>query len=564
MMLQLNSGLLGTVTRDTHPWKFFRAGGFDQVRLDSGADIANLDQLDQKLWVALACPVQGLEFDVKTLQLIDTDMDGRIRAPEIIAAAKWAVSMLKNPDDLTKSSPSLALDQINDATPEGRTILASANGILQNLGKGDATAVTAEDTADTAKIFAQTRFNGDGVIPVSAADDPAIRAVLEEIIILVGSKDDRSGTPGVDVKLVEAFFTDLQAFSDWHAKAEADAATVMPLGAGTAAAFDAVEAVRAKVDDYFARCRLAAYDARSLGALNRQESEYLTIAAKDLTITSAEIAVLPLARIAAGKPLSLDQDVNPAWAARIASLQKLVVAPIVGNSKTTLSEADWAAVQQKLAGHAEWYAARPKTVVEPLGVARVREILNGRAADGIAALLAKDLELEPQATAIAAVDRLVRYHRDLYKLLNNFVSFRDFYRRTDKAVFQAGTLYLDTRSCDLCVRVEDAGRHGAMAHLSQAYLAYCEVTRKVTGQKMTVACAFTAGDSDNLMVGRNGIFYDRQGNDWDATITKIVDNPISIRQAFWAPYKRAIRWIEDQVAKRAAAADAARLATCLL
>src|SRR3954471_1949064 len=124
MMLQLNSGLLGTVTRETHPWKFFRAGGFDQVRLDSGADIANLDQLDQKLWVALACPVQGLEFDVKTLQLIDTDKDGRIRAPEIIAAAKWAVSMLKNPDDLTKSSPSLALDQINDATPEGKTILA--------------------------------------------------------------------------------------------------------------------------------------------------------------------------------------------------------------------------------------------------------------------------------------------------------------------------------------------------------------------------------------------------------------------------------------------------------
>jgi hypothetical protein len=59
------------------------------------------------------------------------------------------------------------------------------------------------------------------------------------------------------------------------------------------------------------------------------------------------------------------------------------------------------------------------------------------------------------------------------------------------------------------------------------------------------------------MVGRNGIFFDRKGKDWDATIAKIIDNPISIRQAFFAPYKKVVRLIEEQVAKRAAAADAA-------
>lgn len=87
---------------NSHSWKFFRAGGFDQVKLETGADLMNLDQLDQKLWVALACPTTGLEFDPKTAALIDTDKDGRIRAPELIAAVKWAGSMLKNPDDLVK------------------------------------------------------------------------------------------------------------------------------------------------------------------------------------------------------------------------------------------------------------------------------------------------------------------------------------------------------------------------------------------------------------------------------------------------------------------------------
>jgi hypothetical protein len=108
--------------------------------------------------------------------------------------------------------------------------------------------------------------------------------------------------------------------------------------------------------------------------------------------------------------------------------------------------------------------------------------------------------------------------------------------------------------------VEDVAKHGTMAALAGSYLAYCDCTRKGTGEKMTIVAAFTDGDSDNLMVGRNGIFYDRKGRDWDATITKLIDNPISIRQAFWLPYKKLVRMIEEQIAKRAAAADAASTA----
>jgi hypothetical protein len=55
------------------------------------------------------------------------------------------------------------------------------------------------------------------------------------------------------------------------------------------------------------------------------------------------------------------------------------------------------------------------------------------------------------------------------------------------------------------------------------------------------------------MVGRNGVFYDRKGQDWDATIVRIVEHPISIRQAFWAPYKRVARMIGEQFQKLSAA-----------
>ena len=279
-----------------HTWRFFRAGGFDQVRLDTGADLMALDQLDQKLWVALACPTSGLEFDKATLALIDTDKDGRIRVPELIAATKWAGGCLKNPDDLIKSSPSLPLSAINDATTEGKQLLSSAKQILATLKKADAGAVTVEDATQVVERFEETVLNGDGIIIAETAKDDTTRQVIVDIIACLGPEKDRSGKPGINQAKVDQFFAEAQAFSDWYKKAESDK-TVLPLGEGTAAAVAAMKVVKVKVDDYFARCRLAAFDSRASNALNREEKEYLTLAAKDLTITAAEIASLPLARI---------------------------------------------------------------------------------------------------------------------------------------------------------------------------------------------------------------------------------------------------------------------------
>jgi hypothetical protein len=540
--------------RATHTWKFFRAGGFDQVRLDNGAALMALDQLDQKLWVALACPTQGLEFDSRTLALIDLDHDGRIRAPEILAAAKWACACIKNPNDLLKCSPSLPLSAINEATPEAAQLLASAKQILVNLGRSDADAITVEDTTDTVRIFAQTNFNGDGIVPVEAADDPAVKALITDIITCLGADTDRSGKPGVSQPRVDQFFTEAQAWFDWWKRAETDS-DIVPLGEATPSAAAALKVVKHKVDDYFTRCRLAAFDPRAIAALNREEKEYLAFAAKDLTIAMPEIAALPLAQVAPEKPLPLEEGVNPAWAGALAKLQSDVVKPLLG-AQSSLTEASWAAVSVKFAPYEAWLAGKAGAIVETLGLKRIREILEGRGKEAITALISKDKALEPQANAIAAVDKLARCHRDLYRLLNNFVSFRDFYGRKDKAIFQAGTLYLDQRSCDLCLAVHDAGKHAIMASLAGTYLAYCDCVRKTTGDKRQIVAAFMDGDSDNLMVGRNGIFYDRQGLDWDATITRIVENPISIRQAFWSPYKRVARFIQEQAAKRAAATDA--------
>ena len=535
----------------THIWKFFRAGGFNQVVIGSGADLLNLDQLDQKLWVALACPTTGVEFDQATLGLVDTDKDGRVRAPELIAAAKWAASLIKNPDDLLKGNATLKPSAINDATAEGKLI---ANFARQVLGKGDQDEVTFAEAAAAAQTFAAKPFNGDGIVPADSASDEATKAVIADIITCLGADADVSGKPGVSQAKADQFFAEAAAYSDWWKKAEADA-TVLPLGVNTEAAAGAVKAVKAKVEDYFARGRLAAFDPRAVNALNRDEKEYAVLGAKDLTNNHADIAGLPLAQVGATTPLPLAQGINPAWAGAIAALQTNAITPLLG-ARTVLTEADWNALTGKLAAFDAWNAGKSGGSIEKIGLARAREILASKAKETLTALIAKDAAEAGNSTAVIGLHRLIHYHRDLAKLCRNFVNFADFYGRKDKAIFQAGTLYLDQRSCDLCLTVDDAGRHAAMAGMAGTYLAYCDCVRKGSGEKLSVVAAFTGGDADNLMVGRNGIFYDRAGRDWDATITKIVENPISIRQAFWSPYKKLVRMIEERAAKQAAAADA--------
>jgi hypothetical protein len=538
-----------------HRWRFFRSGGFDQVRLDNPEDLLHLAELDPKLWSVLSCPTSGLEFDTRTLELIDADGDGHVRVPEILAAVAWACSMLKDPAILIEGGTSLPLETIDDSKPEGARLLAYARQILATLRKSDTGAISVEESSDKSLIFGAQCFNGDGIVPPDLTEDEDLRAVIREIIERFGPETDRSGEPGVSQEKVDTFFAEARAFLDsWH-RARAGAATVLPLGDATEAAAGVFESVRAKVDDYFNRCRLAVFDARAAAALNPSEEVLAALYDQEIAATAEAVTALPLARVGAGRPLPLADGVNPAWAERIERLRKELITPLLGE-RSELSAEDWERISARLAPYRAWVAEKAGEHVASLGAERLQALVESSAQDAINKLIERDKPLEAQAESIDSVERLARYHRDLFTLLNNFVSLRDFYSSRRKAIFQAGTLYLDRRSCDLCMRVDDMNRHSALAHFSGTYLVYCHCERK-GHEPMTIVAGLTDGDADNLMVGRNGVFYDRQGRDWDATVVKLVEHPISVRQAFWSPYKRIGRMVQEQVQKFAASRDQA-------
>ena len=533
-----------------YEWQFFRAGEVDQVVIRTGQDIAHIGELDQKLWVALACPTRGIEFDSATLDLIDESRDGRIRPPELVAACRWAVSRVRDPQVLADGGDVLQLACIKADTEEGALMLAEAQRVLALAGSPEATELTLAQVQKRLASLQALRFNGDGVISAATAEgDEALAALIVRIQEAYGAVNGCDGVPGIDRAKAEAFFADVQALQAWFAQAAELGCHLQPRAQALAAA-EAVNAVQAKVDDFFARARLVEFDPRAQLPLNPTEEGYAALGRNVLSSSSEAIAALPLASVTGECSLPLVHGVNPAWAGALQSLREQAVEPVFGQAMTVLDESQWEQLKATLAQCQQWLAACPATPLGALTEAQVQQLLNDGPQAALMALIEHDEAEKEHSVQALALEKLIRLQRDLLPLLNNFVSFSSFYRR-EGAAFQAGTLFLDGRSCDLTVEVADAGAHAALAAMAKTYLAYCECRRG--GEKKTIVAAFTAGDVDFLFVGRNGVFYDRAGNDWDATIVKLIDNPTSIGQAFFSPYKKFLRMVEEQVAKHAAA-----------
>ena len=268
------------------------------------------------------------------------------------------------------------------------------------------------------------------------------------------------------------------------------------------------------------------------------------IAGKKKSIALADVQAVIDAVTIEEQPIPaapLEADVIAAYKAKSAEyaayfeqekLQKIGLALIPEDAvKPGMKEKDFVAMGAKIA---EWEAAKAAA-----------ETAN---ADALAAAKAEFMPLR----------KLLLLHRDFYRLLRNFVTLEDFYDNNDKTIasFQAGTLIIDQRACHLCIRVNDLPKHDTQAPLSGIYLLYCNCESKKLGKSMQIVAAMTQGEIKNLSVGKNAVFYDNEGNDYDATVIKIIDNPISIRQAFWSPYRKFANWVEEKINKSAAEKDA--------
>ncbi len=534
--------------KGNYEWSYCSLGGVVRVNIRNGEDIAHLRDLDKKLWTVLSCPTEGLEFDSETLRMIDTDGDGKIRVDEVVAAAEWLCSVIKDKDLLVKGLDTLKLNEINTDCAAGARLHDSAKQILRNL-KLDKDEISIADTSDSVAIFAETTANGDGVITEASAQSDHLREVVRTIIDKAGSAIDRSGQNGITADHIETFYTALADYAAWQ---DAASPEIFPFGEQTQAALDAATQLKEKVADYFMRCKLIAFTDAATAAVDVSADRISAISDHNLTAEADEIASYPIARPTKEGIIHFDA-VNPAWKSRFDALKAIVF-----KDKDSIDEAGWNEMLDKFSPYIAWKDSKKGEIVESLGLDGVKALIKADDKQALLDLIAADKALEEEANSIDEVNKLMHLYRDFYKLLKNYVIFSDFYspNQDELAVFEAGKLYIDQRCCRLCVRVADMGKHADMSSLSGMFLLYCACTSKTTGKSMNIVAVMTDGSTRNLRPGTNGVFYDRDGVDYDATIVRIVENPLSIKQAFWSPYVKFWNWITGLVNKSAADKDA--------
>ncbi len=535
-----------------YKWTFQKIGGATRVKIQSGEDLKHLGELDQKMWTVLSCPITGLEISDASLRYMDSDGDGKIHVNDVIATTNWLTNVVKNPDNLLLSKDGIALSDINQESEAGKQLYISAKQILENLKK-DGEVVTVADSSDSIAIFAQTRFNGDGIITEGSTDEESLKAVIAAAVAATGGSQDRSGVQGVNAEQIEAFYQALADYAAWQA-----AKPAMPYGDDTDKAIELFNALNAKVKDFFLRSKLAAFNTDSTAALDVQVSRIEAISADNLTEKGAEIASYPIQRVTGKAELDLTAPFNPAWAAQMSALLGIAV----DKKKKSLTETEWDEIGAKTGAYTAWLDAKAGANVESIGLEGIDAMLKNDKKDELLKLVEDDKALEAEANGIDCVDKLTHLYRDYFTVLKNYITLQDFYDKDQnvKAVFQSGTLIIDQRACHLCMKVQNAAAHGVMAPASGMYLLYCTCTSKQKAAPLDIVAAMTMGETGDLYVGKNAIFYDRDGVDYDAVVTKIIENPISIKQAFWSPYRRLAKWAEDLINKRAAEKDAKMMA----
>ena len=530
-----------------YKWEYENIGGSTRVRIETGEDIAHLSELDPKMWTVLSCPIHGLEIDEKSLAYIDSDKDGKIRVNDIIATSNWVINAIKDAELIVKGDNYIDINQFNTETEEGKKLYSAAKQILSNLNKeGDAISIA--DTKDIAAIFAKTRFNGDGVITENTTDNADEKSVIASIIATIGGVADRSGDQGVNTDKIENFYKLLSDYITWY-----NAAVEAPYGDKTENVIDAYNALDAKVKDFFMRSKLASFSPNSTAILDVQTSRIEAISSENLTSKLDEIASYPLARVTGVGEISLEDAINPAWASYFDTLKSTVL-----KGKKKITEAEWNAIKETFSAYIQWKNSKAGAEVESLGVDTIKQLIENNNKEALLALIAEDSALKEEAENIEMVDKFLHIYRDFFRLLRNFITLHDFYTKDKnvKAIFQAGRLIIDQRECRFCMKVADMGKHNTMAASSGMFLIYCDCVAKDKPAKLSIVAAVTVGSIGDLVVGKNAIYYDNEGGEWDAVITKIIDNPISISQAFWSPYRRIATVVENLINKNAAEKDA--------
>ena len=527
---------------ETLHYRFDRFGRSYHLHISSADDLANALELDEALWVATSVPITTLRGDEVFFNLVDSDRNGRIRVEELCDAIRWVHAVLRDTQPVTDRSDVIRLDTVDEDHADGHRILLSARKMLNATSDEEQNELPLATIREVkAKVEARPVSEAGVVLP-EAADDDDVSAFIKDAVSIVGGADHPSGKPGLNIEKLDAFNKALGAFLDWRAAGEPDdqaaREALYPLGGDTRDSFALLDSLRAKVDQYFVQCEAVALDETYRAQLPPKQDALAAADFADSEQIRELMKVAPIATPRADAVLDFEDAVNPFYVYRLAELRTRVIEPMLGRPAASLAQGAWSQVKDGFARYEAWLKAKPDDAVAKLGEEKMQAYREPSYAQAVRTLVEESHDTALQLDNIRLAEKLALYQKYLIELANNAISFPQLYDPEDRAIFERGSLIMDGRRFELAVLAENRAEHAKVADSSNMFVMYVEISGAKTPKPYELAVPVTSGGKGNLVVGKRGIFQTVDGVEQDARVMQIIENPISLKEAIVAPFKR--------------------------
>jgi len=514
------------------------------------ADLRGLLRLDPALWGASAAPIATLSLDPVFLRRTDLDGDGRIRADEVRAAISWFLDCAAGDEAIELGSDRTSPSAFNRENPEGRRLAFSAQKACRFLGLDpDRDRLS---LAQVRQLIARIREGGleaPGRVRPEVVQEEPLRRLLEDARLAAGSGPaDRAVTE----EDLDALAKKSAAYLAWaDRRKEAEQAAGLP-GENLRDLCGLLEAIGPLLDQWFALSQALRFGALDTEAARKAFTEAFSPGEEPL---QARLKRLPIAWPDPSCKLPLEGNLNPAWEETLLAFRRRAVEPLLGK-KDKLSRADWEELKRRLAPAREWLAANPAPELEQIPPARLREYREQpELIEKARALIRSSHENAFELENLERLERWLATQKEICALTNCFAGFLDLYNPNRRSAVEIGSLLVDGRWLDFCVRVEDRKRHAAFCRQSRLFVVYAEILDAKGKRLFEAAAPVTRGFRGRLQPAKWGVFVDRSGAAYHARLVEIVENPISVAEAAAAPFRRVAQSVSARMDAWAAQTD---------
>lgn len=512
---------------------FRMIGGGLQLRISDVSGLTGVLKLDEALWAMTVADIDFFRFDRRFLEFVDSDHNGKIQPDEIKEAVNFVLKYFRDLDGVISGSDRLLVSAISPDAPGAAEVISCAKLLLRDLGRNENEPLTVSDIRDSKSFTSFTARNGDGIISCTEGLAPEIAALITAVISSGRKSTDLSGKDGVSMADVTAFEAALDNRLKLNEAVKNDPA-ILVYGEKTGEYYALFKECEALIDGYFLNSAAGAF------LYDDPERSVKKEFSADLMVPENVRQALANAALAApGNQDELDfaNPLNPLYREK---LQLLTASPALKDhlAGTILTRTSWQRAKAALAPFAAYH--QQISVDDGLSGFTVEQLrmFSPETFAALKNLIEADLSFAPVIGAGETLLKMALYQQSLMELLNNFVALPDLFNPLHPSRLQMGKLIMDGRHFTLAVKVKNPAEHKRIIKSSNICVIYVEISRRDGKNTLAeqLAIAVTSGTMRSLFTGKRGVFFDTDGVVYDAVIKDIAEQPVSIGEAFKAPF----------------------------